>query len=77
MKRENGQVLVGVILIMLILAVLVPVMVLYTQNEAKWSVKQTQNMAAFQLAEGGIDRGYRKVSESTTTWAALMAGTIP
>lgn len=74
---ERGQILVGVIIIMLILAVIVPVMVLYTQNEAKWSVKQTQNMAAFQLAESGIDRGYRKISESTTTWAQGQAGIFP
>jgi hypothetical protein len=68
---------VGVILLMVMMAVMVSVMVMYTQNEAKWSVKQTENMAAFQLAEGGIDRGYRKVSESTKTWANGQLGIFP
>ncbi|MBI5625086.1 MAG: hypothetical protein HY924_15015 [Elusimicrobia bacterium] len=77
MRKERGQILVGVIIILMVLAVLVPVMVMYVQNESKWAVKQTQNMTAFQLAEGGVDRGYRKISESTTTWAAGQLGTFP
>ncbi|MBI5211591.1 MAG: pilus assembly PilX N-terminal domain-containing protein [Elusimicrobia bacterium] len=74
---RGGQILVGVIVIMLILAVLVPTMVMYVQNESKWSMKQTRNMTAFQIAEAGVDRGFRKISESTTTWASAMAGTFP
>ncbi|MBI4678298.1 MAG: hypothetical protein HY748_12020 [Elusimicrobia bacterium] len=73
----RGQILVGVIIIMVVLAVLVPVMVMYVQNESKWAIKQAQNMAAFQLAEGGIDRSYRKISESTTTWSNGQAGVFP
>ncbi|OGR81860.1 MAG: hypothetical protein A3J74_09295 [Elusimicrobia bacterium RIFCSPHIGHO2_02_FULL_57_9] len=69
--------LAGVVMIMLILMIFIPTMVLYVQNESRWSVKYHQNTTAFQLAEAGIDRGYRKISESTTTWANGQAGIFP
>lgn len=75
--KRRGQILIGVIVVMIILAIIIPAMVLYIQNEARWSVKQQQNMTAFQLAEAGVDRGYRKISESTTTWADGQAGVFP
>lgn len=75
--NRRGQVLIGVILMMVILALIVPAMVLWTQNEARWNVKGKQNMNAFQLAEAAIDRGFRKVSESTTTWFNGQNGTFP
>ncbi len=77
MKNEKGQVLAGVIALLLVLAIIVPVMVKYVQNEAKWSVKQTQNSNAFQLAEAAVDRGYQKVTESSATWNSIQAGTMP
>lgn len=67
----------GVIVVMLILAIIIPAMVMFVQNEAKWSMKQTQNMTAFQIAEAAVDRGVRKISESTTTWENAMQGTFP
>lgn len=77
-KNKSGQVLVGVIMIMVVLSIIIPAMVMYVQNEAKWAVKQKRNMAAFQLAEAAVDRGYRKITESTSTWyAAQDSGTIP
>ncbi len=75
MRRDRGQILVGVIVLLLILSVLVPTMVLYVQNEARWSAKQQQNTNAFQLAEAAADRGYQKVTESTATWTSIQAGT--
>ena len=74
MQKRKGQLLVGAILLVAVLAIIIPVMVMYVQNEAKWSVKQGQNSNAFQLAEGALDRGYQKVIESTQSWKAVQAG---
>lgn len=74
MKKRKGQLLVGAILLVAILAIIIPVMVMYIQNEAKWSVKQGQNSNAFQLAEAALDRGYQKLVESTQSWVAVQAG---
>lgn len=73
---RRGQVLIGVIIIMLVMAIIVPAMVMFVQNEAKWSVKQNENVSAFHLAEAAIDRGYRKISESTGTWADAQENAI-
>jgi len=77
MKTERGQILVGVIVVMVVLAVIIPAMVLYVQNEARWSMKQQRNMSAFELADAAIDRGFRKISGSTTTWGDLQNGIVP
>jgi len=74
MKNKNGQVLVGVIVLLAILAILIPAMVKYVEYETKWSTKESENSNAFQLAEGAVDRGFQKMAESTTTWKNLMAG---
>ncbi len=75
MIKKKGQIMIGAILLLVILAVLVPAMVRYVQNEARWSTKQGQNSNAFQLAEAALDRGYQKVTESTNTWVTIQAGT--
>ena len=67
MKNRKAQVLLGVIVLLVVLAILIPTMVKYVQHEAKWSVKQGQNTNAFQLAEAAVDRGYQKIAESTAT----------
>lgn len=74
MKDNRGQILVGVILMLLVLAVIVPAMVIYVQNETRWSVKQARNATAFDLADAGIEKGLRKVSESTVTWQNILNG---
>ncbi len=74
MRKKKGQLLVVTLLLLLILATIIPVMVLYVQSEARWSVKQGQNTNAFQLAEAAVDRGYQKITESTTTWGSVQAG---
>lgn len=71
---DRGQVLVGVIVLMIVLAVLIPSMVLYVQNETRWSMKQERNLQAFQLAEAAIDRAYSLVTDSTQTWANVQLG---
>ncbi len=74
MKNRKGQFLVGVLVLLAVLAIIVPVMVKYIQNEALWSEKQAENTNAFQLAEAAVDRGYQKVCESTTTWNNIKKG---
>ena len=74
MKNNKGQILVGVLVLLVVLAILVPSMVKYVQNEARWSEKQRQNINAFQLAEGAVDRGYKKIAESTSTWTDIQNG---
>lgn len=70
--RDRGAVLVGVILLLVIMSILVPAMVLITQREAKWSVKNTEDMTAFHQAEAGVEKGYRALTLSTATWYSLI-----
>jgi len=74
---EQGQLLVGVMLLLVLMTVMVPVMVFYTQREAKWTAKQDQTTTAFHLAEAGIEKGYRALSRSTGTWFDLVDEGIP
>ncbi len=74
---EAGQVMVGVMLLLALLAVMVPLMVFYTQRESKWVAKQDQSTSAFHLAEVGIEKGYRALSRSTGTWYALIDNGTP
>lgn len=64
--------MVGVILLLVVMSILVPAMVLLVQREAKWSVKNQDDMAAFHQAEAGIEKGYRALTISTGTWYALI-----
>ena len=75
MKSRSGQVLIGVLLLLMVLMIIVPAMVVYVQHEAKWSGKESETTNAFQLAEAAVDRGYQKVTESTTTWQSFQSGT--
>lgn len=63
---SSGQILVGAIMLLLVLAILVPVMVMYVQNEARWTAKQQKNTTAFHLAEAATEKGYWKISQSAT-----------
>ncbi|OGR57535.1 MAG: hypothetical protein A2X36_02735 [Elusimicrobia bacterium GWA2_69_24] len=74
---KSGQILVAVMLLLVIMATLVPVLVLFTQRESKWTAKQDQSTSAFHMAEAGIEKGYRAVSRSTTTWFDLVTYGTP
>ncbi|HAH06274.1 MAG TPA: hypothetical protein DCM05_07055 [Elusimicrobia bacterium] len=76
-QAEEGQVLVGVLLVLIVLLTLVPVMVIFTQHESRWSVKQDQNTNAFHLAEAGVEKGYRALTTSTNTWLDLVDHAAP
>lgn len=76
MKNRKGQVLIGVMALLVVLLLVIPSMVKYVRNEANWSVKQGQNTNAFQLAEAAVDRGYQKIAESTSTWNSIQNGDV-
>jgi len=66
----------AVIIILLFLLIVVPVLVKWTQQDSKASVKDQKTSAAFSLAEAAVDRGNWKVKSSTATFAQVMAGSI-
>jgi hypothetical protein len=74
-RGEGGQVLVGVILLMMILLIMVPALVQWTQVESKASVGDAKNTIAFNLASAAVERGYWKIKSSTNTCAEALAGT--
>jgi Tfp pilus assembly protein PilX len=74
--RERGQVLVGVIMIMLVLLILIPALVQWTQIESRGSVANQKSTTAFNLAEAAVQRGYWKIQSTTQTWAEASTGTV-
>jgi hypothetical protein len=62
---------------MLLMAIMVPAMVMLTERESKWADKQAKSTTAFHLAEAGIEKGYRKISLSTSTWYELTDDGTP
>jgi hypothetical protein len=71
---SRGQVLPLAIMLLVTLLIMVPLMVVFSQTEAKWSVKESQSTQAMHLAEAGIEKAYLKISVSTLTWVSLQAG---
>ncbi len=74
--RPAGQVLVGAILVVSVLLLIVPLMVQWSRQEARWSVKQQKSTVAFNLADAAIDRGMWKLKSSTSCWAQAAVGTV-
>ena len=75
LKNSRGSMIVGAIAALLIIGLMLPVIVQYVQNEAKWSTKQKQTATAFHLAEAAVDRGLWKITESDQNWEDAVAGT--
>ena len=71
---RRGQVLAGVVLIVMVLLIIVPAMVYWAKEDSKASVKDRKTAVAFNLAEAGADRAYWKLKSSTTTWANARLG---
>jgi hypothetical protein len=63
-----------VLAILMVLTVLVPLMVFYTQRDSIWTAKQAANTHAFHVSEAGVEKAYKYISQSTATWNSLMAG---
>ncbi len=72
--KNRGQVLVGVIIVMLALIIIIPAVVEWTQQEARVSVKDQKSTVAFNLAEAAVSRGYWEAKSSTGTFAQIQAG---
>ena len=71
---SRGTVLVIVLLILMVALTIIPLMVFFSQNESKWSVKQDQTTSAFHLAEAAIERGYLQLTISTENWKTIQNG---
>ena len=72
--NKRGQILAGVLGLVMILLIMVPAMVYWVQQESRASVKDRKSTASFSLAEAGLDRAYWKLKSSTGTWADARAG---
>lgn len=72
---RQGQTLVVAILLAAVALILVPLLVMRVQNEAKWTLKQARSGTAYHLAEAGQDRAVFLLVQSTSHWAAAIAGT--
>ena len=55
-RSRRGQVLAGVVLIVMVLLIIVPAMVMWVREESRSSVKDRKSTVAFNLAEAGTDR---------------------
>ncbi len=75
-SRRGQMAVMMVIGILLFLLLMFPVMNLFVQNEAKWSVKEKKATEAFHLAEAGVDRARWKLLENTDMWNITSTGTI-
>jgi len=75
-KNQAGQILVIAILILSVLTIIVPLMIMSAQREAKWSMLQKRNTTAFHLAESATERGYLYVTLSTTIFQSVQDGVI-
>lgn len=73
---RRGQVLVGVILVLMTLLIMVPALVQWAQQESRISVKDKKSAAAFNLAQAAVERGMWKLKSSTGTWSAAALGTV-
>lgn len=73
--RQNGQVLVGALLLMMLALIMIPLLVMYVQNEAKWTVKQSRSGNAYHLAESAQERAVFYLVQSTANWSSALSGT--
>lgn len=73
-RSRRGQILAGVVLVVMVLLIIVPAMVMWVREESRSSVKDRKSTVAFNLAEAGADRAYWKLKSSTTTWANARLG---
>ena len=75
-RWERGQILVGAIMLLLVLAIIVPAMVQWAMQESRGATKNRNTTVAFNLAQAAVDRGMWMVKSTTITWAAATAGTV-
>ena len=75
-RGRRGQILAGVVLLIMVLLVIVPAMVAWVRQDVRMAVKDKKTTSAFNLAEAGLDRAYWKLKSSTSTWADAREGVV-
>lgn len=73
-EKRSGNALITVILLITVFAIMLPAIVFYIRNEAKWTVKEKKRTSVFHLAEAGLDRGSWKINENSTNWTTIVGG---
>ncbi len=73
----RGQVLVGVIMLLLVLLIIVPALVQWVQLETKQSVQNQKTEVAFNLAQAAVERGMWKAKSSVAIWQQLVLSGTP
>lgn len=73
-NTKRGQVLAGVLFIVVAVLIIIPAVLKWTEYDARWAVKEQKATTAFNLSEAAVDRGVWKLKISTGTWAAAAAG---
>ena len=62
---------------MVLVAILVPTLIRYIQQDSTATQKQELTTQAFQLAESAVEQGYQQLILSSTTWSDVQAGQVP
>jgi Tfp pilus assembly protein PilX len=75
-RKGRGQVLAGVVMLLVVMLILVPAMVQWVQMDSKASVGNRQNTSAYNLAQAAVERGFWAVKNSTATVNQAQAGQI-
>lgn len=71
---REGQTLVIAILMLMVALIMIPYLVIKTQNEGKWTVKEARTTTAYHLAEAGQDRAVWYLAASTANWSNALNG---
>lgn len=74
--QSRGQIVIGAILMLAALMMLVPLMIQWSRDESRWSVKQQKSIISFNLGDAAVDRGTWKLKSSTFSWTQAAAGTV-
>jgi hypothetical protein len=75
MKKQSGNALVIVVVLLAVLIILVPGFVQFITSDTRNTVKSNNSTRAFQLAETALERGFQILIQSTTTLALVSSGT--
>ncbi|MEW6557151.1 MAG: hypothetical protein AB1349_07340 [Elusimicrobiota bacterium] len=74
---RSGQVVVIMLILAMVIAIIIPALVYFSQHEAKWTTKETKSTRAFHLAEAGIDRGVFALNGEENGWNNARNGIVP
>ncbi len=63
-------------MLLLVLLIMIPALVQWTQVESKGAVKNQKATTSFNLAQAAVERGLWKIQSTTQTWADASTGTV-